>query len=128
MARSVSGLSCVQEHRQAYRLALWQHLDDTGQRCGHTFTVDETPRFASWATGYLYDVAPSTRHFVITTMDDVVEVLSANEPTWATAAESAGPDRAVAGKAEHLYFGEDDAAIERLSAELRGMKKNPEVK
>lgn len=107
---------------EAYRTDLWRWLDESGQRLGVTFTVEESPCFASWGTVYLHDVVPKTRHFVIATEDDVVEVLSAEEPIWEVAnpAESGAP---LPGKAKHLYLGEDDAEIERLSADLKTRSK-----
>lgn len=103
---------------EAYRLGLWQWLDDSDQRCGFTFTVQESPQFASWAADYLHAVAPEVRHYVIATEDDVVEVLAAVEPIW-EAADPAQPDSPLPGKAKHLYIGEDDAEIERLVVDLR---------
>jgi hypothetical protein len=103
---------------ESYRVNLWKWLEQTGQRNGFTFTVEETPRFASWETGYLEDVAPNTRHFVITTEDDVVEVLSAEQPSWQALAPALSEER-LPGKARHLYRGEDDAAIDRILADLK---------
>ncbi len=103
---------------ESYRVKLWKWLDDSEQRCGFTFTVDETSRFASWGTGYLEDVAPNARHFVIATEDDVIEVLSVEEPMW-HALEPARPEEPLPGKAQHLYAGEDDAVIRRMLAGLK---------
>lgn len=67
---------------ESYRLKLWKHLDETGQRCGHTFTVEDSP----WLVHFhdeepLLAVSfPALEHFVITTEDDVVEVLSPEAP------------------------------------------------
>ncbi len=103
---------------ESYRVKLWKWLDDSGQRCGFTFTVEENPKFASWETGYLEDVAPNTRHYVITTEDDVVEVLSVDEPIWQLL-EPAQADDPLPEKVQHLYAGEDDAAIRRMLASLK---------
>ena len=103
---------------ESYRAGLWSWLDESGQRCGSTFTVEESPRFASWNTEYLHDVAPKTRHFVITTEDDVVEVLASEEPVWEVE-EAAEPQASFPGKAEHLYMGEDDVAIKQLIAKQK---------
>ena len=107
---------------EAYRTDLWRWLDESGQRLGFTFTVEESPRFASWGTVYLHDVLPKTRHFVIATEDDVVEVLSAEEPTW-EAAEPAEASAPLPGKARHLYVGQDDAEIERLYTDRKNRSK-----
>ncbi|MEO7190227.1 MAG: hypothetical protein ABI051_04165 [Vicinamibacterales bacterium] len=109
---------------EAYRLNLWRWLNQSGQRCGSTFIVDEQPTFASWDTGYLQHQMPDTRHFVIATGDDVIEVLSGEEPAW-EAVDGADPGDPLPGKSTHLYFGEDHAAIDRLEADLRERNKPP---
>ena len=103
---------------ERYRLALWNWLDESDQRCGFTFTVAEPAPFASWDTGYLHDMAPATRHFVIGTNDDVIEVLSDEEPVWEGIA-AAAPDEPAPGKSIHLYVGEDDDSIQRLITDLK---------
>lgn len=107
---------------EAYRTGLWRRLDESGQRVGFTFTVEESPRLASWGTVYLHVVEPQIRHYVIATEDDVVEVLSAEDPKWEPAepAESVAP---LPGKARHLYVGDDDAAIEQLTKDLERRKR-----
>lgn len=107
---------------EAYRTDLWRWLDESNQRVGFTFTVEELPRLASWGTVYLHEVRPGVRHFVIATEDDVVEVLSTQVPTWESAApaEVGSP---IPGKAEHLYLGEDDARIARLVDDLKSRNK-----
>jgi hypothetical protein len=102
---------------EAFRLELWKWLDESGQRCGSTFTVIESPPLASWETSYLHEVRPGVRHYVIATDDDVVEVLSHDAPTWEEA-EPALPGDPLPGKSTHLYLGEDDAAIEHLVEDL----------
>jgi hypothetical protein len=67
---------------ERYRDALWRWLDASAQRCGATFTVSESPAFSSWGATYFDDVNRHRRHFVISTADDVIEVLSAGEPIW----------------------------------------------
>ena len=104
---------------ESYRLALWRWLDESGQRCGFTFTVEETPRLASWHTGHLHVVSANIRHFVVATEDDVIEILSTEEPSWHPA-DAGRPEEPRPGKAHHLYRGEDDAEIGRLLDELKG--------
>ena len=65
---------------------------------------------------------PSIGHGVIATQDDVVEVLSQYEPVWEQAEPAIHGD-IRAGKAHHMYTGEDDEEIERVSAELDARKK-----
>jgi hypothetical protein len=103
---------------EAYRMDLWLWLDESCQRCGTTFVVDETPIFASWETGYLQDVAPNARHFVIATDDDVIEILSTDEPIWQQI-DGAKPDEALPGKANHLYAGEDNEEIRQLITDVK---------
>ncbi len=107
---------------EAYRTDLWSWLDESGQRLGSTFTVQESPPLASWGTVYLHDVVPRIRHFVIATGDDVVEVLSSEEPVW-EAASPAEAGELLPGKSRHLYVGEDDAEIERLVEEAQRRQK-----
>lgn len=86
--------------------------------CGSTFTVIESPPLASWGTGYLHELRPGVRHYVVATLDDVVEVCSHETPVW-EAVEPAPLGAPLPGKSEHLYVGEDDMAIERLLEDLR---------
>jgi hypothetical protein len=103
---------------EGYRTELWAWLDASGQRCGSTFVVQEPKPFVSWGTGdYLQAMKPGMRHFVVSTEDDVIEVLSAGEPQWEQA-EPAQAEEPIPGKATHLYVGEDEAEIERLTQEL----------
>ena len=107
---------------ESYRTDLWRWLDESNQRIGFTFTVEELPRFASWGTVYLHDVLPRAQHFVIATADDVVEVISAEVPIWeiAAPAEVGSP---IPGKAEHLYIGEDDVRIARVLDDVKSRNK-----
>lgn len=103
---------------EAYRTDLWLWLDESGQRVGYTFTVEESPPLASWGAVYLHAIEPKTRHFVIATEDDVVEVLSAEDPVW-EAVDPAEAEASLPGKSTHLYIGQDDAAIERLVEDVK---------
>ena len=103
---------------ERYREGLWRWLDESGQRCGATFIVAEDPPFASWATQYLQDFEPATKHFVIATDDDVIEVLSAAEPVWEEL-EGAAPAAPLPGKSRHLYVGEDDEVIKQVVNDIK---------
>jgi hypothetical protein len=107
---------------EAYRNELWRHIRESGQECGRTFTVQESPSLQSWGTESLHEVRPGIRHFVIATMDDILEVLSASEPVWeeAPCAHDGDP---MPGKAGHLFVREDQAQIERLMSDLRSRNK-----
>ena len=107
---------------ESYRLVLWCWLDQSGQRCGATFIMKESSPFESWKTEYLHDVAPTTRHFVIATNDDVVEVLSIDDPVWEQVA-GAEPDEPYPGKSEHFFVGEDEEAIQQLVDDLQSKNK-----
>ena len=50
---------------------------------------------------------------MVATDDDVVEVLSGEEPLWEPA-DPGRPNDPVPGKSQHLYLGEDAADTERL--------------
>jgi hypothetical protein len=109
---------------EAFRTQLWQRLDESGQRCGWTFTVEETPPLASWdSSGYLAGMWSGARHYVIATDDDVVEILSDEAPTWETLPPAA-VDEPPAGKSTHLYMGEDDAEIQRVFAETKDRQRS----
>lgn len=110
---------------ESYRLELWRWLDPSGQRAGSTFTVEEAPPLASWGTEYLHQAHPRTRHFVIATQDDVIEVLSMDQPIWEVA-EPATKEAPVPGKAQHLFVGEDDAEIEELVRDLQRRQSPPD--
>lgn len=105
---------------EEYRLELWGHLDESGQRCGFTFTVQDSPWIAELRPNEplleLYN--PGLQHYVLCTDDDVIEVLSA-QPVRVQAAESAPPDSPTPGKATHLYPPEDRGKIEKLLEDLR---------
>jgi hypothetical protein len=107
---------------ELHRANLWLWLDESGQRCGATFIVDEQTRFASWDAPSLDVFEPKVRYFVIATNDDVIEVLSAAEPIW-DAIEAARVDEPLPGKSVHLHFGEDDGEIRRLGEDLESRTK-----
>jgi hypothetical protein len=67
---------------EEFRTKLWNHLTETSQRCGWTFEVVES----TWVEELQKDESmlefhfPGLRHFVISTGDDVIEILSDLEP------------------------------------------------
>jgi hypothetical protein len=107
---------------EAFRVELWQWLDMSGQRCGSTFVVSEPLPLASWATSGLHQLYPGLRHYVVATMDDVIEVLAAREPSW-TVVEPAGLRDPPPGKSTHLFLGRDDDAIARLEQEIKSRER-----
>ncbi len=63
---------------EEYRLKLWDHLSQSKQRCGSTFIVDNSPWIAAfYETEFLLEVHyPDLNHYVISTEDDVIEILA----------------------------------------------------
>jgi hypothetical protein len=96
---------------EGIRTRLWRHLDETHQRCGHTFVVTSS----SWADevaakeSLLKVYHPEVKHFVITTEDDVIEVLS-DRPAEIKSLGTAPPHSRPAGKSEVYYVPEDGAS------------------
>ena len=84
---------------EEYRIGLWQHLDETSQRCGRSFVVVNSPWVAEFhrSEPLLEFYAGAVRHFVVSTEDDVVEVLSASPPA-VVALGPTDPDEPPAGK------------------------------
>ena len=67
----------------------------------------------------LLDVhSPGCRHYIIVTEDDVIDVLSPEEPKIVEVA-AAGTDDPVPGKSNVLYHPEDREQIDKLLDELR---------
>ena len=110
---------------EEYRLELWRHLDESRQRCGNTFTVEDS----SWIAEISRDEPlllvhmKGLQHYVITTEDDVIEVLSPGPPDVIAlgAVDTSVP---VAGKSQVLYHPEDSTEIEKLKKELLGLKEH----
>jgi hypothetical protein len=67
---------------EEFRLELWAHRDETAQLCGWTFVVIDSPWVASFRPAEpLLDVYfPALTHYVITTENDVIEVLTPDPP------------------------------------------------
>lgn len=110
----VSFTNC-QAYRNADELhltALWGWLDSSGQRCGSTFVVENS----SWIKE-LVELQP-LRHYVVATLDDVIEVACETEPVWETL-ESAPAEPPLDARSRHLWIGEDDARIDDLKDKLR---------
>lgn len=106
---------------EEHRVALWKQLDATGQRCGCTFTVEESPWIASFepeepVLALNYKVL---RHFIICTDDDVIDVLSNAEPKIESI-ESASADTPEPGKSQNLYLPADKDKVDELIEKIRG--------
>jgi len=63
---------------EEYRTKLWVVLDETKQRCGNTFIVENS----EWLNEepFLEFMSEGAKHYVICTGDDVIEVISSKEP------------------------------------------------
>lgn len=69
--------------QEEYRLALWKRRDALGDPglTGWAFTVPNSPWAQEFAKEPILEIFnPSVIHYLITTENDVVEVLSAEEP------------------------------------------------
>jgi hypothetical protein len=100
---------------EEYRSALWDHLDQSKQRCGCTFVVTNSPWITSLrrSEGVFAASETSLQHFVVATEDDVVEILSDKEPQMHRIAP-APRNAEVAGKSTVLYDPDDRPAIDEL--------------
>lgn len=98
---------------EEFRLELWSHLDSTNQRCGSTFTVANSPWIETLRTREsLFDTYYSRiKHYVLSTEDDVIEVLSPNAPRIDALGQTPTDEKA-AGKSTVYYHPEDRAKIE----------------
>lgn len=101
---------------EEFRLALWQRLGRSRQRCGNTFFVKES----DWIAGFrntepLLELKArgTLRHYVIATEDDVVEVISSQQPSIETLGD-APEGEPPAGRSVVLYNPHDRSEIETL--------------
>ena len=67
---------------EEFCLGLWDHLKNNYPDCGNTFIVNNSPWLRDLRHNEcLIDVhCPGAKHFVIVTGDDVIEILSNEEP------------------------------------------------
>ena len=67
---------------EEYRLELWDYLDKSNQRCGNTFIVNNSPWLSELVSNepLIEFHNEKLKHYVITTGDDVIEVLSNEIP------------------------------------------------
>lgn len=82
----------------------WVHRDRVARRCGETFIVERSP----WLKE-LVEMQP-LKHYVVTTLDEVLEVAAEVEPTWETAppAEQGSP---MPGKVQHYFWPDDRTEV-----------------
>ena len=98
---------------------LWRWLGKSGQRGSNAFTVERSRWIAE-----LVEMHP-LQHFVICTLDDIVEVAAEVDPVWETLGP-APPDATFVGKVQNLWVREDGAEIDKLRQDLtRHAKMDP---
>lgn len=105
---------------EEFRLQLWGHLDETGQRCGNTFCVTNSPWIETLRKheGVFAHYYPKIAHYVILTEDDVVEILSPEAPS-VNALGSTPNDEARAGKSTVLYHPKDRGRLWEMFPHLK---------
>ena len=93
---------------EEYRLELWELVHAGGERKGWTVMVPSSPWLAQLKEKEpLIEVHhPNLLHFQIGTEDDVIDVLSPEEPLIESV-EPASPGDPTPGKSEVLHFGGD---------------------
>ena len=109
---------------EEYRLGLWKHLDQTNQRCGHTFIIESSPWIASFQSEepFLELYNRDLMHYVISTEDDVIEILATSVEV-ADLGDTAS-DVPRAGKSIVLYNPTDREQIEKVFEEIVENQKN----
>ncbi|GBE94249.1 hypothetical protein [Nostoc cycadae] len=109
---------------EEYRLGLWKHLDESHQRCGNTFIVKNSPWIASFQSQepFLELYNPHLIHYVISTEDDVIEILAPSvEVTYLGNTDLYEPK---AGKSIVFYNPTDREQIEKAFQEIVESQKN----
>jgi hypothetical protein len=96
----VQGYRVCDESRHG---AFWEEFRRSGRRSPSTFTIEDS----AWSA-QLTGLNPRPRHYVIATLDDVVEVAACAEPVWERTAP-APPAAPMPGKSEHHFLPEDRA-------------------
>jgi hypothetical protein len=112
---------------EEHRMGLWHHLDQSGQRCGYTFIVLDSPWIESFRPqeSLLDAFYPTLKHYVIATDDDVIEVLSP-EPPLVVYLGSAPQDAPMPGKSNHLYYPKDKQEIEQMVQDIIDRNQQPQ--
>ncbi len=99
-------------------MGLWKHLDQTNQRCGHTFLIESSPWIDSFQSEEplleLYN--PDLIHYIISTEDDVVEILATSVEV--TDLGDTASDVPRVGKSIVLYNSTDREQIEKVFEEI----------
>ena len=101
---------------ELYFVDLWRWLDESDQRCGSTFIFEAS----SWndTNSGLPHMDTQARHYVVATIDDVLEVVSGREPVWEEIAP-AKPDSSPPGKADHLFLPDDREEVELFIKDIQ---------
>ena len=100
---------------EEYRLELWQRVHQGGARFGWTVRVPDSPWLAKLQEHEsLIEVhVPRLVHYQIGTEDDVVDILSPDEPRIMST-EPARPEDPVPGKSRILHSDKDRDEVESL--------------
>jgi hypothetical protein len=95
---------------------LWHWLKESGQRRGATFIIQGS----SWdgQRAGLPSASPDAQHYLVSTLEDTIEVVSGSDPDW-TEVESAAPGEPVPGKIRHWFLPEDRAEVEAMIEETQ---------
>lgn len=103
---------------EEYRCGLWEHLDQSNQRCGNTFIIESSPWIASFQPeeSLLEVFNPNLMHYVISTEDDVIEILAPSVEV--TNLGNTASDVPRSGKSVVLYNPTDREQIEKVFEEI----------
>jgi hypothetical protein len=103
---------------EEYRLGLWNHLDQSDQRCGNTFTVENSPWIAYFKSEepLLETRAENFIHYVISTEDDVIEIIASSVEIIDLG--DTASDMPRAGKSIVFYNPDDREQIKKVFEEI----------
>lgn len=111
---------------EEYRICLWEYLTKTSQKCGNSFKVVNSPLIAEFSEKEsmfsVLNLTPS--HYVITTEDDVIEVVSNKGPIITCLGPVSEKERA-SGKSKVLYNSQNRSEIKKSLLRIKSEKSLP---